>query len=129
MASGEKRMIPLEIEDTRERQEERIDEKHSLRGLVKVKFPSRPRRRVVIIIAVIIVVFIVAAVLIGTFVSSYDNDRDNGKNISKYSLNLLHDKFKSECPNSTPITERLHVCEFHLVYQCIRLAAEFRNIL
>lgn len=111
MASSEKRMIPLEIEDTKERQEERIDGQNSLRGLVRVKFPSRPRRRVVIIVAVITVVVIVAAVLIGTFVSSYDNDRDNGKNKCKYLLNSLRDKFNSRYPNSTPITERLHVCE------------------
>ena len=113
MAFDEKRMTPMEIEDTKEPQE---DEQHFLRGLVQIKFPSRPRRRVFIIIAVILVVVIVAAVLIGTFVSSDDNDRDNGKNISKYLLNLLHDKFKSGCPNSTPITERLHVFEAHLVY-------------
>lgn len=116
MASSEKRMIPLEIEDTKERQGERIDGQNSLRGLVRVKFPSRPRRRVVIIVAVITVVVIVAAVLIGIFVSSYDNDRDNGKNKCKYLLNSLRDKFNSRYPNSTPITERLHVCEVHLVF-------------
>ena len=78
MAFNEKRMTPMEIEDTKEPQE---DEQHFLRGLVQIKFPSRPRRRVFIIIAVILVVVIVAAVLIGTFVSSDDNDRDNGKTL------------------------------------------------
>ena len=34
MASSEKRMIPLEIEDTKERQEERIDGQDSLLGLL-----------------------------------------------------------------------------------------------
>lgn len=78
MASNEKRMTPMEIEDTKERQE---DEQHFHHGLAQVKFSSRPRRRVFITTAVVIVVVIVASVLIGTFVSSDDND--NGKNISK----------------------------------------------
>ena len=82
MASCEKRMIPLEIED---HQDDRIEEQHSHHGLVQVKFPSRPRRKVVIIIAVVLVVVIVAAALIGTFVSQGgDSDSNDGKNKSKY---------------------------------------------
>ena len=74
-------MIPLEaLPEGNEGMAEQT-EQPSAEALVNVKFPSRPRRKVVIIIAVIAVVLIVAGVLIGTFVPNYisDNDDDNCK--------------------------------------------------
>ena len=76
MASFEKKMIPLEaISQTSDDFQRRLSSK----DLVDAKFPTRPRRRVVIaagIIAVLTVV-IVAASLIGKYVPNFLSDANS----------------------------------------------------
>lgn len=76
MASSEKQMIPLEAIP---QANEDIQEQPSAKDLVDVKFPSRPRRKVVIILGVIAVltVVIIAASLIGKYVPSYLRDANS----------------------------------------------------
>lgn len=77
MASSEKQMIPLEaISQADEGVPEPLPAKNNL---VDVKFPSRPRRKVVIIAGVIsvLVVIIVAGSLIGKYVPDYLRDANN----------------------------------------------------
>ena len=77
MASSEKQMIPLEAIP---HEYEGIPEELSANeNLVEVKYPSRPRRRVVIIAGVIavLIVVIVAASLIGKYVPDYLRDNNS----------------------------------------------------
>ena len=72
MASSEKQMIPLE--DIPVTNEDIPDiPQSSTKDMVDVKLPSRPRRKVVIIVGVIalIIVVAVAASLIGKYVPEY----------------------------------------------------------
>ncbi|KAJ7375806.1 hypothetical protein OS493_038670 [Desmophyllum pertusum] len=86
MASSEKEMIPLDAIPQGDEGITQITELFSAEDLVNVKFPSRPRRKVVIIVAVIAVVLIVAGVLIGTFVPNYMRDNDGANNKSDKGL-------------------------------------------
>ncbi|KAL9962535.1 hypothetical protein ACROYT_G031643 [Oculina patagonica] len=77
MASYEKEMIPLEaVYYANEGIPEQFPVKEEL---VDVKFPSCPRRRVVIIAGVIagLIVVIVVASLIGKYVTAYLSDANN----------------------------------------------------
>ncbi len=77
MASYEKEMIPLEaIPQVNEGIPEQLPAKEEL---VDVKFPTRPRRKVVIIAGVIavLIVVIVAASLIGKYVPDYLSDANS----------------------------------------------------
>lgn len=76
MAASEKQMIPLEAIP---QINEDIQEQASAKDLVDVKFPSRPRRKVVVILGVIAVltVVIIAASLIGKYVPSYLSDTNS----------------------------------------------------
>lgn len=76
MASFEKKMIPLEaISQT----SDDFQRQMSSKDLVDTKFPSRPRRRVVIVAGVIAVltVLIVAASLIGKYVPDFLRDTNS----------------------------------------------------
>jgi len=84
MAASEKQMIPLEaIPQTNES----IQEQPSAKDLVDVKIPSRPRRKVVIILGVIavLIVVVIAASLIGKYVPSYLSDANsNCKSVFRF---------------------------------------------
>ena len=76
MASSEKQMIPLEdISLRNEGKPPDMGESPSPADLVDVKFPSRPRRKVVIIAVIIVVA--VAAFLIGKYVPEYLSERNS----------------------------------------------------
>ena len=80
MASSEKQMIPLEdISLRNEGKPPDMGESPSPADLVDVKFPSRPRRKVVIIAGVIAVIIVVAvtASLIGKYVPEYLSERNS----------------------------------------------------
>ena len=81
MAASEKQMIPLEaIPETNADIQEQPSAAKDLRDLRDVKFPSRPRRKVVIIlgvIAVFTVVIIAAKSLIGKYVPDYLRDANS----------------------------------------------------
>lgn len=87
--AGKRRVLSLELEETKQSQEEIIDGQHSSCCLTQVKCSLK----VVITIAVSIVVIIVAAVLTAVFVSS-NNSSDNGESeeatIAKSSAALSH---------------------------------------
>ena len=78
MAASEKQMIPLEaIPETNADIQEQPQE---AKDLVDVRFPSRPRRKVIIIlgvIAVFTVVIIAAKSLIGKYVPDYLRDANS----------------------------------------------------
>lgn len=78
MASSEKQMIPLETKSIPQ-ENDSIAEQHSANDLLDVKFPSRPRRKVVTIAGVIavLIVVIVAASLIGKYVPDYLSDANS----------------------------------------------------
>ena len=70
-----KEIIPLEPSKSFLSQEDDpIAENQSANDLVNVKFPSRPRRQIMIVVAVItiMIVIIVAGVLLGTFLPDVD---------------------------------------------------------
>lgn len=75
-----KEMVPLgpsegELSEGEDQTVEKQRESH----LVNVNFPSRPRRKVTIIVAVIVVVVVVIGVLVGTMVpiyKKYDDEND-----------------------------------------------------
>ena len=74
MAASEKQMIPLEaIPQTNADIQEQPS---AAKDLVDVKFPSRPRRKVLFILGVVAVftVVIIAASLIGKYVPDYLRD-------------------------------------------------------
>ena len=84
MASYEKKMIPLEAMS---QVREDFQEQPSPKELVDVKFPSRPRRRVVVIAGVtaVLIVVIVAASLVGKYVPDYLSDANsNCKSVISY---------------------------------------------
>lgn len=75
-----KEIIPLEpSKDVLSQGDDLIAEEQSANDLVNVKFPSRPRRQITIVVAVIVIVIIVIAVLVGTFVPNHlrNDDEDN----------------------------------------------------
>ena len=77
MAASEKQMIPLEaIPQTNA---EIQDQPPAAKDLVDVKFPSRPRRKVIIILGIIAVftVVIIAASLIGKYVPDHLKDANS----------------------------------------------------
>ena len=77
MAVSEKQMIPLEaIPQTNADIQEHPS---AAKDLLDVKFPSRPRRKVLIILGVIAVftVVIIAASLIGKYIPSYLSDANS----------------------------------------------------
>lgn len=53
-------------------------------GLVNVKFPSRPRRKVMIVLAVIVLAIIIVGVLVGVLVWQGNSETDSGKDQCKY---------------------------------------------
>ena len=77
MAFSEKQMIPLETKSIPQDYDS-IAEQYSA-NVVDVKFPSRPRRKVVIIAGIIavLIVVIVASSLIGKYVPDYLNNEDS----------------------------------------------------
>ena len=78
MASSEKQLIPLE--DIPASNEDLPDiPQSSTKDLVNVKLPSRPRRKVVIIVGVIAVIIVVAvaASLIGKYVPDYLSEENS----------------------------------------------------
>lgn len=73
-------MIPLEPrKDVLSQGNDQIAEQQSANDLVNVKFPSRPRRKIMIVVAVIVIVIIVIAVLVGTLVSNLRNDDEDSQ--------------------------------------------------
>ena len=77
MAASEKQMIPMEaIPQTNADIQEQPS---AAKDLLDVKFPSRPRRKVVIILGVIAVftVVIIATSLIGKYVPDYLRDANS----------------------------------------------------
>ena len=78
MASSDKQMIPLE--DIPVTNEDLPDMQQSpTKDMVDVKLPSRPRRKVVIIVGVIAVIIVVAvaASLIGKYVPDYLSEENS----------------------------------------------------
>ena len=77
MTASEKQMIPLEaIPETNADIQEQPS---AAKDLLDVKFPSRPRRKVIIILGVIAVftVVIIAASLIGKYIPDYLRDANS----------------------------------------------------
>ena len=77
--SNFKEIIPLEpSKDVLLQGDDQIADHQSANDLVNVKFPSRPRRKIMIVVAVIVIVIIVIAVLVGTLAPNLtDDDEDN----------------------------------------------------
>ena len=85
MASSEKQAIPLD--DILQKHESFAEQPSttSTDNLVPAKFPSRPRRKVAVILIVnaVAIVVIIAAALIGKYVPEYLSDRPKLKNMRK----------------------------------------------
>ena len=79
MAFSEKQMIPLETKSIPREYDSIAEQHYSDNYVVNVKFPLRPRRRVVIIAGIIavLIVVIVASSLIGKYVPDYLSDEDS----------------------------------------------------
>ena len=78
--SSIKETIPLEpSKDVLLQGDDQISEQQSANDLVNVKFPSRPRRKITIVVAVIVIVIIVIAVLVGTLVPNLRNDDEDNQ--------------------------------------------------
>ena len=78
--SSIKEIIPLELsKDVLLQGDDQITEQQSVDDLVDVKFPSRPRRKILIVVAVILIVITVIAVLVGTLVPNLRNDDEDNQ--------------------------------------------------
>lgn len=81
-----KETIPLgSVKDVSAHEDEQIvREKSCSGGLVNVKFPSRPRRKVMIVLAVIVLAIFIVGVLVGVLVWHGTSESDSGKDQCKY---------------------------------------------
>ena len=81
-----KKTIPLgSVKDVSANEDEQIvQEKSCSDGLVNVKFPSRPRQKVMIVLAVIMLAIIIVGVLVGVLVWHGNSESDIGKDQCKY---------------------------------------------
>ena len=81
-----KERIPLgSVKDVFAYEDEKIvREKSCSDGLVNVKFPSRPGRKVMIVLAVIVLAIIIGGVLVGVLVWYGNSETDIGKDQCKY---------------------------------------------
>ena len=78
--------IPLgSVKDVSAYEDEQIvREKSCSGGLVNVKFPSRPRRKVMIVLAVIVLAIIIVGGLVAVLVWHGNSETDIGKYQCKY---------------------------------------------